>query len=59
VPGLALRLALGEMADATLLASARVIPNRLLRSGFRFEHPDIESALRYLLGPVRTANFTG
>lgn len=57
VPGLALRLALGEMAGATLLASARVIPNRLLRAGFRFEHSDVESALRYLLGSNRTANF--
>jgi uncharacterized protein (TIGR01777 family) len=50
VPGFALRLALGEMADELLLASARVLPARLLASGFRFSHPTLEPALRHLLG---------
>ena len=49
VPALALRVALGEMADALLLASARVLPRRLERGGFRFEHPDVEEALRSVL----------
>ncbi len=49
VPALALRVAVGEMADALLLASARVLPRRLERGGFRFEHPDVEEALRSLL----------
>lgn len=49
VPAAALRLVLGEMADATLLASTRVRPKRLLAAGYRFEHPDLEAALRYLL----------
>ncbi len=48
-PAFALRLLLGEMADELLLASARVEPGRLLRSGYRFRHPELEEALRHLL----------
>ena len=44
------RLAFGEMADALLLASARVAPEALRASGFRFRHPDLEPALRHVLG---------
>jgi uncharacterized protein len=55
VPALALRLALGEMADSTLLASARMLPERLLASGYRFAHPDLETALRHVLGADRRA----
>ena len=39
VPAFALRLMLGEMADALLLASTRVLPTRLLRSGYVFREP--------------------
>jgi uncharacterized protein len=49
VPAPVLRMAIGEMADEALLASERVVPERLLKSGFRFEHPDIATALRALL----------
>jgi uncharacterized protein (TIGR01777 family) len=52
-PAFALRLAFGEIADATLLASTRVRPARLEASGYRFRFPDLEGALRHLLG--RTA----
>lgn len=45
VPELALRLAFGEMADATILASQRVLPERLLQAGFEFRHPRIDQAL--------------
>lgn len=50
LPGFAARLLFGEMADALLLASARVMPARLQASGYRFQFPDLESALRHLLG---------
>jgi uncharacterized protein (TIGR01777 family) len=54
VPALALRLAFGEMADVALLSSIRVLPARLEESGYRFRYPDLEGALRYLLGrPAR------
>jgi uncharacterized protein (TIGR01777 family) len=44
-PAFALRLALGRMADEALLASARVLPQKLQQTGFRFEHPQLEDAL--------------
>jgi uncharacterized protein (TIGR01777 family) len=46
VPKFALRLAMGEMVDATILASQRVRPRRLLEGGFDFKFPTVESALR-------------
>ena len=50
VPAFAARLALGEMAEALLLASARVMPAALLASGFAFRYPDLDGALRHLIG---------
>ncbi|CAN5784087.1 hypothetical protein BH23GEM3_BH23GEM3_06010 [soil metagenome] len=46
VPAFALRLAYGEMADATLLASQRARPRKLQEAGFRFQHPELRDALR-------------
>jgi ligand-binding SRPBCC domain-containing protein len=43
-PAIALRARFGEGARV-LLDSARVVPERLRALGFRFEHPDIASAL--------------
>ncbi len=50
VPEFALRLALGAMADEALLASARVLPKRLLDAGFRFDQSRIDAALESLCG---------
>jgi uncharacterized protein (TIGR01777 family) len=50
VPVFAARLAFGEMADALLLASARIVPERLQQTGYGFRHPELEGALRHLLG---------
>jgi uncharacterized protein len=56
VPAVALKLAFGEMADVALLSSARVVPARLLESGYVFRYPELEGALRFLLGrPARSA----
>lgn len=49
IPAFALRLALGGFAEGGLLASARAVPERLLELGFRFRHPDLDSALRAVL----------
>jgi uncharacterized protein (TIGR01777 family) len=49
MPSFAARLAFGEMADALLLASARVQPTKLVDSGYEFRHPELEGALRHLL----------
>jgi uncharacterized protein len=48
-PAFALRLALGEMADALLLSSQRVVPSRLERSGYGFVHADLAAALTAVL----------
>ncbi len=50
LPAPVARLLFGEMADEALLASQRAVPRVLESSGFRFEHPDLETALRTLLG---------
>lgn len=44
-PAFALRLALGEMADALLLSSQRVVPRELERLEYGFLHPDLGTAL--------------
>ncbi len=49
VPAFALRMLVGEMADEALLASARVVPQRLQQSGFLFADNELESALRKVL----------
>ncbi len=48
-PAFALRLALGNLADALLLASAKVLPARLQDEGFSFERPTFGSELDKLL----------
>lgn len=49
VPGFALRAVLGELSSV-VLDSWRGIPGRLLESGFTFKYPDVESALKDLVG---------
>jgi NAD dependent epimerase/dehydratase family enzyme len=44
VPGFALRLALGEVADV-LLTGQRVLPRRTQETGFAFRFPDVQEAL--------------
>lgn len=46
VPALALRLLLGEMADALLLSSVRAVPKKLQNSGFTFSYPNLYEALQ-------------
>jgi uncharacterized protein (TIGR01777 family) len=48
-PAFALRLALGEMADALLLSSQRVLPQYLQRLGYNFQYPDLAAALKNVL----------
>lgn len=44
-PAFALRLALGELADALLLSSQRVSPLKLEQSGYKFAQSDLSRAL--------------
>ena len=50
VPGVALRLLLGEVADL-LLTGQRVIPTAAVRLGYGFRYPTLPEALTACLGP--------
>ncbi len=50
MPAFVARMLFGEFADEALLASARVLPKKLLDSGYVFREPDLESALKCQLG---------
>ncbi len=50
LPAAAARLMLGEVADALLLASQRVEPATLEATGYEFRYPELDGALRHLLG---------
>jgi uncharacterized protein (TIGR01777 family) len=49
VPAFALRAAFGQMAEDTVLASTRAVPWALQNAGFRFQHPQLETALAAML----------
>lgn len=49
VPSFALRVAFGEGADELLICSQKLSANKLLASGFKFQHPTLESAARWVV----------
>lgn len=55
VPAFALRMAFGSDGAAMLQGGQRVLPDRLVASGFQFAFPTIEPALRHLLAPSDSA----
>ena len=50
LPAFIVKLALGEMGKELLLGSTKTVPNRLQASGYEFAFPELEPALRHLLG---------
>jgi uncharacterized protein (TIGR01777 family) len=54
VPGFALRLAIGEMAEV-LLEGQRAVPRKALEGGYRFQFEDLEGAFRDVLGRPSSA----
>ncbi|MCS5710854.1 TIGR01777 family oxidoreductase [Candidatus Berkiella aquae] len=46
MPGWLLRLLMGQMAEELLLTGQRVIPDKLQQTGFSFEYPILEKALK-------------
>ncbi len=52
VPAFVLRLGFGEFAQGGLLASARVIPRKLVDSRFKFQYSELEGALAACLSPT-------
>jgi len=55
IPAWLLRSVAGDLATEVLLPSTRVRPERLLATGYRFRTPELDAALRYLLGREETA----
>lgn len=53
IPESIIKLMFGEMGREIPLSSTRVIPKRLMDTGYRFRHPELEGALRSLLGKVK------
>jgi NAD dependent epimerase/dehydratase family enzyme len=49
VPAFALRMVFGEEGADMLQTGQRVLPARLVSSGFRFQYGELETALRHLL----------
>ena len=49
MPAFAAKLAFGEMAKDLLLASTKVAPKRLSDSGYEFQYPELEPALKHIL----------
>ena len=50
VPSFALRMAFGEGADELLICSQKLSADKLLASGFKFQHPTLASAAKYVVG---------
>ena len=50
LPAFIVRTLLGQMGDAALLGSARVVPARLMAAGYQFHHPTLQAALQAALG---------
>ena len=53
VPKRVARISMGEMADALLFASMRVLPEKLLKSQYPFRHAELDFALNHMLGLER------
>ena len=47
LPEFAVHIVFGEMGDALLLDSTRVVPKRLLDAGYEFQFTDVKAALEY------------
>ncbi|MAK04455.1 MAG: TIGR01777 family protein [Euryarchaeota archaeon] len=53
IPKFPMRILFGELAGPLLFEGQKVLPERLLKSGFKFTHENLESALRDCLGKWR------
>jgi len=49
LPEFAVSMVFGEMGDALLLASTRVVPKRLVEAGFDFKYPELKGAVEHAL----------
>jgi NAD dependent epimerase/dehydratase family enzyme len=56
LPAAPLRWLAGDMAEELLLTGRRVVPEKALRNGFVFRHPNLRSALTAILGGAAAGN---
>ena len=49
LPGFAVSLLFGQMGEETLLGGVRCVPGKLLKSGFQFQHPTVDAAVKSAL----------
>ena len=47
LPEFAVNLVFGEMGDALLIDSTKVVPKRLVDAGYEFKYPDLKSAIEH------------
>lgn len=52
LPGFAVSMLFGEMGEEMLLGGVRSLPGKLLKSGFQFQHPTVDSAIKSALEEV-------
>ncbi|HBN26979.1 MAG TPA: TIGR01777 family protein [Desulfobacteraceae bacterium] len=50
LPAWVINLLFGEMGREILLSSTKVIPKKLVESGYKFRYPDLEKTFNHLLG---------
>jgi len=50
IPSKLIQFAFGEMGKEILLSSTRVMPQKLLQTGYRFKNPVLDEALKQMLG---------
>ncbi|MBV9177609.1 MAG: DUF1731 domain-containing protein [Nitrososphaeraceae archaeon] len=56
IPRFIIKSALGEeLANAAILSSSRVIPKRLIKVGYKFRFPCLESVLRHTIGKTSSS----
>jgi uncharacterized protein (TIGR01777 family) len=55
VPGVVLKIALGEMAGPLLLGGQRVIPRKLQEAGYSFKFPKLDDALRDVVKQMKSS----
>lgn len=54
IPGLSMKILFGELAVPLLIEGQKVLPKRLIDSGFKFTHENLEDALSDCLGIWRS-----
>lgn len=53
MPAFAAKLAFGQMGEELLLSGQRVKPTKLLETGYVFQYPELDAALKHVLGLER------